>query len=168
MSSISQNLQPFTGNGDVSIWVKNSRVGWYCSGGGGIISLQNVSLIMSYPHYKSTAANFLTIVATHGYWAARFVMLSIPSVTRIIFFLALCSGSVTICFNLVRRCWDSNTQRSACEANAQTDCGTADTKTPLLAKCPIGLSLILTFAKNALKKNMLGKIPVIIYVTLCK
>ena len=25
--SISQNLQPFTGNDDVSIWVKNSRVG---------------------------------------------------------------------------------------------------------------------------------------------
>ena len=23
------NLQPFTGNGDVSIWVKNSRVGRY-------------------------------------------------------------------------------------------------------------------------------------------
>ena len=80
-------------------------------------------------------------------------MLSIPSVTRIIFFLALCSGSVTICFNLVRRCWDSNTQRSACEANAQIDCGTAATKTPLLAKCPIGLSLIFTFAKNAFKKN---------------
>ena len=27
MPSIDQNLQPFTGNGDVSIWVKNSRVG---------------------------------------------------------------------------------------------------------------------------------------------
>ena len=25
--SIGQNLQPFTGNGDVSIWVKNSRMG---------------------------------------------------------------------------------------------------------------------------------------------
>ena len=25
--SAEQNLQPFTGNGDVSVWVKNSRVG---------------------------------------------------------------------------------------------------------------------------------------------
>ena len=28
MLSIGQNLHPFTGNGDVSIWVKNSQVGW--------------------------------------------------------------------------------------------------------------------------------------------
>ena len=29
MNAIGQNLQPFTGNGDVSIWVKHSQVGSY-------------------------------------------------------------------------------------------------------------------------------------------
>ena len=46
-----------------------------------------------------------------------------------------------------------NFNSSACEAIVQNFCGTAAAKPPLLDKCPIGLSLIFTFAKvNLLKK----------------
>ena len=138
-------------------------------GGGGIVPQQNVSFTMRHPLYQSTAANFSTIVATHGYWAASFLIRGIPTVTRIICFWAFSSEAVTMCFKLVRRCWDSNTQRSACEENAQTDCGYTAAKTPLLAKFPIGFSLIFTSAKVILlKKMILGKIPGVIDMMLWK
>ena len=138
MPSIRQNLQPFIGNGHVPLWVKNSQVWRYCSvffrgwrgGGGGFVPQQNVSFTMRHPLYQSTAANFSTIVATHGYWAASFLIRGIPTVTRIICFWAFSREAVTLCFKWVRRCWDSNTQRSACEENAQTDCGYTAAKTP--------------------------------------
>ena len=154
---------------------KFSQVGRYCSGffrgwrggEGGIVPQQNVSFTMRHPLYQSTTANFSTIVATHGYWAASFLIRGIPTVTRIICFWAFSSEAVTMCFKLVRRCWDSNIQRSACEENAQTDCGYTAAKTPLLAKFPIGFSLIFTFDKVILsEKNILGKIPRVIEMLL--
>ena len=79
--------------------------------------------------------NYWPMLGTHGHWAVRvfrchtycdtghpFIMvISCDTIWR-----AFGSGDVTTCFmTRVCRCWDSNTQHSACEANSLTQCATA-------------------------------------------
>ena len=106
-----------------------------------IVPLDNFLLIRTHHHYRWRAPNFdlcsaLMAIEQWGFFSGPHLLRHGPTVynghlrgpvtlTPIAGRLAVSSGAVTTCLTKVCHGWDSNTQPSACGANALTHCSVA-------------------------------------------
>ena len=135
-----KNLQPFTGNGDVSKCVKNSRVGQ---------KLETNKQNKTNKHILSVqGCNLMTICSAHTYYEQGRPVTLTPVAERLAAEMSLPVLTTQVC-----RSSDSNAKPSACEANALTDCTIAAAQYLLFVCCKCNVSVLGMNTSNMIRKT---------------